>query len=62
MRCNGIIERAAKKDVLKDVQALTRRYYDEFYRCDSCKKVYWKGSHYERMMSLVAEIERRKAE
>jgi len=62
MRCNGIIRRAAKRDVIKEVQPLTRRYYDEFYRCVSCKTVYWKGSHYKRMMGFIAEIERRKTE
>lgn len=62
MRCNGIIRRAAKKDVIKEVQPQTRRYYDEFFRCVSCKTVYWKGSHYKRMMGFIAEIERRKTE
>jgi uncharacterized protein with PIN domain len=62
MRCNGIIRRAAKKEVIEEVQPLTRRYYDEFYRCVSCKTVYWKGSHYKRMISFIAEIERLKTE
>jgi len=62
MRCNGIIRSVAKKDIVKVVQPLTRRYYDEFYRCSSCKTVYWKGSHYDRMMRFIAEIERGKTE
>jgi hypothetical protein len=29
---------------------------DEFNRCPGCGQIYWKGSHYERMMELVAKF------
>jgi uncharacterized protein len=31
----------------------TRRYFDRFWRCEGCQRVYWQGSHYERMQRLV---------
>jgi uncharacterized protein with PIN domain len=45
-----------KYEVEKLLQPKTRRYYDEFYRCDSCEKIFWKGSHYLRMMREIEAI------
>ncbi len=53
--CNGLIEPVAKAAVLAQLQPLTKRYYDEFFRCRSCAKVYWKGTHYERMQRTIAQ-------
>jgi uncharacterized protein with PIN domain len=56
LNCNGIIRRVGKHEVEKLLQPKTRRYYDEFYRCDSCGKIFWKGSHYLRMMREIEAI------
>ena len=53
MECNGLIEKASKESVLDILPQKTRQYYDEYYRCTSCKKVYWKGSHYDNMKKLI---------
>jgi hypothetical protein len=54
LRCNGLIEAVAKAAVVDELPADTRRYYDEFRRCTACGRVYWKGSHYERMRKFLA--------
>ncbi|WP_299754801.1 Mut7-C RNAse domain-containing protein [uncultured Pontibacter sp.] len=36
----------------------TRQYFHEFYRCPFCSRIYWKGSHYERMQQYIAKIRR----
>jgi len=51
--CNGLIEPVEKEAVAELLQPKTRAYYDEFFRCASCGRVYWKGSHYERMRGMV---------
>jgi uncharacterized protein with PIN domain len=56
MRCNGALARVAKRDVDAQLLPKTRLYYDEFARCTACAQVYWKGSHYERMLRLVASL------
>jgi uncharacterized protein with PIN domain len=33
-----------------------QKYYDEFKLCPACNQVYWKGSHYERMLALIEEV------
>ncbi len=52
--CNGKIKAVNKSEILDRLEPLTRKYYDEFYRCSACGKIYWEGSHYEHMRALVA--------
>jgi len=56
MRCNGVIHRVDKALVQTHLQPRTRRYYDVFWQCPDCKKVYWEGSHYIRMQKLIEKI------
>jgi uncharacterized protein len=51
--CNGEIENVAKESVLTQLPRNTARYYDEFYICNSCGQVYWKGSHYAKLMKRI---------
>jgi uncharacterized protein len=47
--CNERIEPVEKGAVRELVPARVFEAYDEFFRCPACNKVYWKGSHHERM-------------
>lgn len=53
MVCNGLIVAVPKENVQDQLPTITRLYYEEFYQCQQCKRVYWKGSHYERMQDLI---------
>jgi len=56
MACNGILEPVKKADILHLLKPRTRQYYGHFKQCDKCGKVYWKGSHHERMQSLIERL------
>ena len=56
LRCNSLVEAVAKEQVLHRLPPKTRLYFNEFYLCAACDKVYWKGSHYEHMKSVVDRI------
>ena len=56
MRCNGLLVPVAKEAVSERLAPKTRRYYDEFYVCQGCDQVYWKGSHYRRMQGFIERI------
>ena len=43
--CNGLIEPVAKAEVEAQLEPKTKRYYETFYRCLACGKIYWEGSH-----------------
>lgn len=61
LRCNGQLEPVRKEQVIDQLEPLTRQYYEEFHRCLNCGQVYWKGSHYERMMDMIEQIRKRDA-
>jgi uncharacterized protein with PIN domain len=56
--CNGILEEVTKEMVQPFLQANTIKYYNEFWQCTHCQRVYWKGSHYQRMLNTIERIKR----
>jgi len=54
--CNGILEPIDKESVSDRLLPNTAQYYDEFRICPSCGKIYWKGSHYQRMKRLIDSV------
>jgi uncharacterized protein with PIN domain len=56
LRCNHLLEPVEKETILERLEPLTRKYYDDFRICQSCHQVYWKGSHYERMLELIESL------
>jgi hypothetical protein len=53
LACNGIIKPVNKNEILYLLPPNTRNFFDEFYQCQSCKRIYWKGSHYQRMLTTI---------
>jgi uncharacterized protein with PIN domain len=56
LRCNGLLERVEKDAVLSRLEPKTKLYYDEFARCLSCERIYWRGSHWERMRKAIEAL------
>lgn len=56
LECNGKIITVGKKLVDKRLAAATRKYYEKFYRCHHCKRIYWQGSHYQKLKKIVDEF------
>ena len=54
--CNGLIQKTTKESVINKLPPKTRLYFDEFYQCASCAKIYWKGSHYDKMMRFIEQL------
>ncbi|MGE5353635.1 MAG: Mut7-C RNAse domain-containing protein [Acidobacteriota bacterium] len=57
MECNGMLESVNKEEVIDEIPPKVEQSQTEFYRCPNCRKVYWKGSHYEKMKKLIGKIE-----
>jgi hypothetical protein len=53
LECNGVIVPVEKAEVLDRLEPKTKLYYDEFFICTDCGKVYWKGSHYDHMKETL---------
>jgi uncharacterized protein len=56
LRCNTQLIPIEKASILERLEPLTIKYYNEFCLCPNCDKIYWKGSHYERMQNLIKEL------
>lgn len=54
--CNGVLEAVDKAAIADRLPEKTATYYDEFRRCLSCGKIYWRGSHYEQIDAFVERI------
>lgn len=55
-RCNGPLQDIAKTDIEHRLEPLTRRYYEHFRICTDCARLYWRGSHVQRIERLLARI------
>ena len=57
LECNGLIKPVEKDEILDQLEPKTIQYFDEFYQCQDCKRIYWKGSHYEHMSKVLDKIQ-----
>jgi len=51
--CNGLLKNISKVAVIDLLEPRTKQYFEKFRQCSNCRKVYWKGSHYERMLDFI---------
>ncbi len=56
LACNGVLQTVDKGDVAHRVPQHSHQVYEQFYECLGCARVYWEGSHVERMRLRVAEL------
>jgi len=56
LRCNTALDPIAKESIAARLPDRTRNLYTEFFTCQTCGRIYWKGSHYARMQKMIAEI------
>jgi uncharacterized protein with PIN domain len=56
MACNGLIEPAARDDVEPHLPSGVRHRHDSFRRCSSCGRVYWDGTHVDRLENIVSTV------
>ncbi|MCB8943289.1 MAG: Mut7-C ubiquitin/RNAse domain-containing protein [Ardenticatenaceae bacterium] len=53
LKCNGRLKPTPKSQILPRLEPKTSQYYDEFYVCQECHQIYWKGSHYDSLKQIV---------
>ena len=57
IHCNHLLEPVAKEIILDRLEPLTKLYFDDFRICPACQQIYWKGSHFEKMQRLIADLD-----
>ncbi|MFC2137429.1 Mut7-C RNAse domain-containing protein [Bacteroidota bacterium] len=53
LQCNDYIYQIDKETIKHKLLLKTDTYFNEFYICRTCDKVFWKGSHYEDMQDFI---------
>jgi uncharacterized protein with PIN domain len=56
LACNSQIVAVAKETVWNRLPPQTKRYFHEFFQCPTCERVYWKGSHFDRMQEYIRKV------
>jgi hypothetical protein len=55
LACNTVLEEASRESVLGRLPPKIKDK-DVFHVCPGCQRVYWEGTHYERMSTLLAWV------
>jgi uncharacterized protein len=56
LTCNGVLRVVEKSAVADRVPQHSRPFYDRFFECDACARVYWEGSHVVRMRQRIVQM------
>ena len=53
-KCNSMVNRVEKKEVADRVPEGTYRVVDDYWVCGSCGSIYWRGSHWGRIVETLS--------
>ncbi|TFG09204.1 MAG: hypothetical protein EU539_00095 [Promethearchaeota archaeon] len=57
--CNSELRKVKDKiEIKNEVKHETYKHYEDFYRCVNCKKIFWRGTHIEK---IIKQIKKREA-
>ena len=56
IECNERLKSIKKETIIDQLPPRVANSQNEFYHCSSCKKIYWKGTHYLRMLKFIQSI------
>jgi uncharacterized protein with PIN domain len=56
MACNRLLDPVDRMNVKERVPEGVWQRFSEFWQCHGCGRVYWRGSHYQRMLRKIEEL------
>jgi uncharacterized protein with PIN domain len=56
LECNAPLHPIAKADVLGSLPERVRERHERFATCEICRRLFWEGSHWQRMRRLLVEV------
>jgi uncharacterized protein with PIN domain len=54
--CNAEVEKLRKEEVKEKIPKRVFENNEDFWFCKNCNKIYWKGSHYEKMIEKIKQL------
>jgi uncharacterized protein with PIN domain len=52
-RCNGELNKVNKEELKTQIPESSYNVFNDFWKCLSCEAVYWKGSHWNKIVSML---------
>ena len=56
LECKEVLKLIKKELIINQLSPKVAQSQNEFYQCPSCKKNFWKGTHYQRMLSFIERL------
>lgn len=56
VRCNTVLRPIPKEKVIDAIPPKVKSRHSQFFYCGVCSKIYWKGSHYDKMKVLIEKM------
>ena len=56
MGCGGALVRAEKESVRSRIPPRTALWKDEYFVCAACDRLFWQGTHWQRIARTLAEV------
>lgn len=56
IKCNGQITSVKKQQVAERIPPRILEEQNEFSQCQSCQQIYWKGSHFDKIQQMLAQV------
>lgn len=56
MECNELLRLIEKETIIDQIPPKVAEWQDKFYRCSNCNKIYWQGTHHQKMNSFIQSI------
>lgn len=57
--CNGKLQLINKSSIANKVPKGVFEKQNQFWICDTCKKIYWEGTHFEKLQEFVTKLNER---
>ncbi len=56
MRCNETLVDISREEAMGSVPPRVRASISKYRRCTGCRRIYWKGTHYEKMTEFIRKL------
>jgi uncharacterized protein with PIN domain len=56
LECNHLLQQIEKQEVQQKIPPHAFEQHENFQVCPNCNRIYWKGTHYERMLAFIKEV------
>lgn len=56
LECNNILVPIEKAGIEERIPPKVKLHHNKFWYCQYCDKVYWKGTHYEKMSKFIEQL------